>query len=132
MESAIAQIVEHVQHQNVFNQSAKKTIDEVMDEAKAHQKCFREVAKVLQNHEQHIINNGAVAQQMAQYIDALIKDNENKSLWIGTLRDAAVAQAQVLQQHQLGQEAIAGVPKDVHESTTTTDTHRDGTNGDGR
>ena len=66
---------------------------------------------VLQNHEQHIANSGAVAQQMAQYIDALIKDNENKSLWIGTLRDAAVVQAQVLQQYQMGQEAIAGVLK---------------------
>ena len=111
MESAIARIAEHVQHQNVFNQSAKTSIDQLVEEAKAHQKCFQEVAKVLQNHEQHIANSGAVAQQMAQYIDALIKDNENKTLWIGTLRDAAVAQAQVLQQHQMGQEAIAGVLK---------------------
>ena len=111
LESAIAEIAGHVQHQNVFNQSAKKSIDEVVEEVKAHQKCFQEVEKVLQNHEQHITNNGAVAQQMAQYIDALIKENENKSLWIATLRNEAVAQAHVLQQHQMGQEAIAGVLK---------------------
>ena len=111
MQKAIAKIAEHVQHQNVFNQSAKTSTDELVEEAKAHQKCFQEVAKVLQNHEQHIANSGAVAQQMAQYIDAFIKENENKSLWIGTLRNEAVAQAQLLQQHQLGQEAIAGVLK---------------------
>ena len=111
MELAIARIAEHVQHQNVFNQSAKTSIDQLVEEAKAHQKCFQEVAKVLQNHEQHIANSCAVAQQMEQYIDAPIKDNENKSLWIGTLMDAAVAQAQVLQQYQMGQESIAGVLK---------------------
>ena len=60
-------------------------------------KSFQEGVKVLQNHEQRITNSGAVAQQTVQYIDELIKENENKSLWIGTLRDAAVARAKVLQ-----------------------------------
>ena len=48
---------------------------------------------------------------MAQNINALIKENENKSIWIATLRHKAEAQAQVLQQDQLGQEDIAGVFK---------------------
>ena len=111
MESAISQIAEQAQHQNVFIQSAKTSIDEAVDEVKTHQKNFQEVAKVLQNHEQHIENNGAVAKQMEQYINALIRENENKSLRIDTPRNEAVAQAHVLQQHQLGQEAIAGVLK---------------------
>ena len=80
MQKAIAKIAERVQHQDVFNQSAKTSIDELVNEAKAHQKNFQEVAKVLQNHEQHVANSGAVAQQIAQYIDAFAKENENKSL----------------------------------------------------
>ena len=66
---------------------------------------------MLQNHEQHIANNGSIAQEMAQYIDGLIEDNENMSLWIGMLMRESKAQAQVLQQHRLGQEVIAEVIK---------------------
>ena len=43
MQKGIAKIVEHVQHQNAFNQSAKTSIDELVDEAKAHQKNFQEL-----------------------------------------------------------------------------------------
>ena len=63
MQKAIAKIAEHVQHQNVFNQSAKTSIDEVVEEVQAHQRNFQEVAKARQNHEQHIVNSGPVAQQ---------------------------------------------------------------------
>ena len=65
----------------------------------------------IRSHERHIANNGAVAREKAQCINALNKENENKSIWIGTMKDEAMEQARVLQQHQLGQEAIAGVVK---------------------
>ena len=56
-------------------------------------------------------NHGAASEQMAQYIGELLKENENKSLWIGTLMNESRAQAQVLEQHRLGQEVIAEVIK---------------------
>ena len=79
----------------------------MVEEVKALQKSFQEVANVLRNNELHITNSDAVELQMAQYIDSLIKEKENKSLWIGTPMDEAVAQARVLQQHQLKHESIA-------------------------
>ena len=61
-----------------------------MEEVNTHQKSFKEVAKDLQNHEQHNANNGAVAQQMVQYINSLFEENEDKSHWISTLRNEAM------------------------------------------
>ena len=68
------------------------------------QGLFQEVVRVLQNHEQHIAKNGAASVEMAQYINALINDNENKSLWIGT--PVSESQTQILQQHQIGQQSL--------------------------
>ena len=48
---------------------------------------------------------------MAQYINALVQENENKNLWIGSLVREAEAQTQVLWQHHLGQQVLAEVIK---------------------
>ena len=48
---------------------------------------------------------------MTGYINALIQDNENKTVWIGQLMNSAKEQALILQQHQFGQEVLAGVIK---------------------
>ena len=66
---------------------------------------------MLQNHHQFIAKNGSASEEMAGYIRELIRDNENKSLWIGTLMNEARSQAQVLQQHQIGQQVLAEVLK---------------------
>ena len=69
------------------------------------------MGSILQIHEQHITANGAVSQEMAQYVNALIQDNEKKRMWIESLMRESQAQAEVLRQHQMGQQAIAGVLK---------------------
>ena len=107
LEAAISKIAEHItQHierQDLFNKSANSSISALVGEVKAHQGHFQEVAKILQSHEQHIANSGAASQEMAQYINALVQENEKKSLWIGTLMREVQAQAQELQQHEMGQ-----------------------------
>ena len=101
MENAITQIAERVEGQNTFNESMKTTMTLLVEEVKTHHGNFQEVAWVLQNHHQFIAKNGTVSEEMAGYIKELIRDNENKSLWIGILMNEARAQALVLQQHQI-------------------------------
>ena len=65
---------------------------------------------MLQGHEQHIVKNGAASQEMAQYINALISENEKKTLWIAIPTKESQA-PEVLRQHQQGQVALAGMIK---------------------
>ena len=66
---------------------------------------------MLQNHEQRILTNGTASQEMAQYINAMALDNENKRQWITILMKETQAQAEVLRQHHLGQRVLAEVIK---------------------
>ena len=80
---------------------------------RVHQDNFQEVARILQTHEQHIVSHGTASQEMVQYINALIEDTEKKRAWIATLLKESQAQMQVLRQHEMGQQAIAGVIKSM-------------------
>ena len=111
VENAITQIAENIQQQNAFNESAKSSVAGVVDEIKKHQEHFQEVVRVLQNHEQRILTNGTASQEMAQYINAMALDNENKRQWITILMKETQAQAEVLRQHHLGQQVLAEVIK---------------------
>ena len=111
VENAITQIAEHIQQQNVFNESARSSVTGVVEEIKKHQEQFQEVVRVLQNHEQRILTNGVASQEMSQYINGLALDNENKKQWIGILMKETQAQAEVLRQHHLGQQVLAAVIK---------------------
>ena len=79
MENAIAQIVDKVQRQNTFNESARASIVGLVEEVKTHQGNLRDVARVLQSHEQHIVRNGAASQEAVQYNNALAQENEKKT-----------------------------------------------------
>ena len=111
VETAITQIVEYTQRQDVFNESTKTSFNGLVDEVKKHQNGFREVVSILQVHAQHITMSETVSQQMAQFVDALIKDNERKNLWIGNLARETEAQNEVLQQHHARQQVLAEVIK---------------------
>ena len=50
---------------------------------------------------------------MAQYINALIKENENKTVWISSLMRESQEQTRVLREHQLGLQVQAEVIKAV-------------------
>ena len=110
-EAAIAYIAEHIQRQEVFNKSAITSINGIVDEIKNHQEGFRGIAAILQVHEQHITVNGAVSQQMAQYVNALIEENEKKTLWIANQMKESQAQREVLLQHGIGQQVLAEMIK---------------------
>ena len=78
-----------------------------LQKVKTHHGTFQDVGFVLQNQERYIANNGVVAQKMAQYINVLVKDNQNMSLMIESMMNANNEQARVLQQHQFGQQVLA-------------------------
>ena len=86
-----------------------------MEEVRKHQDLFQETVRVLQNHEQDIVRTGTTSQEMVQFINALVQENAKKEMWIGSLMREAQAQAQVLQQHQQGQQILAEVMKRMME-----------------
>ena len=87
----------------------KTSIAGLVQEDQKHQDCFMEVVRVLQNHEQHILQNGAASQEMAQYVNVLLQDNQSQSLCIASLMKEALAQAEVLREHHVGQHVLAEV-----------------------
>ena len=66
---------------------------------------------IMQVHEQYIVRSCVVTQEMAQYVNALIKDNEEKSMRIANLVREFQAQSEVLRQQQMGQQVLAEVLK---------------------
>ena len=111
VEAAIGKIAEHIQRLDVFNESARTSINGVFEEVKKHQETFSGMATVLQAHELHIAQNGAMSQDMARFVNALIQDNETKRLWIESLARANQEQSEVLREHQMGQQVLAEMIK---------------------
>ena len=85
----------------------------VSEEVGRHQNNFREVVRILQTHEEHMVKTGATSQEMAQRINALIQENANKTVWISSLMRDSQEQTRVLRQHQLGLQVQAEVIKAV-------------------
>ena len=56
---------------------------------------------------------GAASQEIAQYINALIKENENKTAWISSLVREYQEKTHILRQHELGLHVHAEVIKRV-------------------
>ena len=89
----------------------RRSITCLEKQVKIHQDNFHEVVRILQAHEQFIVNTGSITQGIAQNVVELSKDNEKNRMWIGEMMRENQAQAQVLRQHEMGQQAIAGVIK---------------------
>ena len=113
MEAAITRIAEIVQEQNNAIEGSKALMISLAEEVTTHRDNFQKVAMVMQVHEQHIVRSGTVTQEMAQYINALVQDNEQKRMLIGSLMRECQAQTEVLRQHHLGQHVLAGVIKQM-------------------
>ena len=84
IETSIAQNAEHVQLQNMFNKGVRASFTSLAEEVGKHQNNFREVARIFQAHEEHIVRTGAASQEMAQRINVLIKENATKTVWISS------------------------------------------------
>ena len=113
IEIAIKQIGEQIQRQDTFNEGVRASFTSLSEEVKQHQNNFREVARIFQAHEEHIVKTGAATKEMAQRINALIKENENKTVWISSLMRESQEQTHILLQHQLGLQVQAEVIKVV-------------------
>ena len=102
IENTIAKIAEQVQRQIPFDEGVRASFTGLAEEVGKYQNNFREVVWIFQTHEEHIVKNGAVSQEMAQRINALIKENENKTVWISSLVRNSQEQTHILRQHELG------------------------------
>ena len=111
LQNAVTEIVEHVKKQIMFNESTRTSVAGLVQEDQKHQDCIMEVVRVLMNHEQHILQNCAASQEIAQNINVLLQDNQSQSLCIASLMKEALAQAEVLREHHVGQHVLAEVIK---------------------
>ena len=80
-------------------------ISSIVDEDNIHRDNFQKVGMIMQVHEQSIARSGVVTQEMAQYVNRLIRENE-KSLRIASLVKEYQVQSEVLRQQQMGQQVI--------------------------
>ena len=113
IETAIARIVEQLQRQISFNEGVRASFTSLGEEVNKHQNNFREVARIFQAHEEHIIKTGAAYQQMAQCINSLVRESENNTVWISSVMRETQEQTQVLRQHEVGLQVRAEVLKRV-------------------
>ena len=67
--------------------------------------------RVLQAHKIKIDKTGSAVREMAQFINELAHENEEKSMWIGSMLKEARAQAGVLREHQARQQVLAEAMK---------------------
>ena len=113
LDSAVTRICESIQRLNAFTENASAAINGLAGEAQKHQDTFREVGRILLNHEEHIHQTGVASQEMAQYINALIEESQKKTLLVGSLMMENQEQNQVLQRQEIRQHVLAEVIKDV-------------------
>ena len=129
LEAAITQIADFIQQQNASIESSRALMNGLVEEVKAHQDNFQKLGKVMQVHERHIVQSGTITQEMAQYINALVQENEQKNLRIASLTKEYQAQADVLRQHQMGQQVIAEVVKRIIAGQGQQQTQQQGVTG---
>ena len=85
MDAAIWKIAEHAQRQDNVAESSRVSIQGLVDEVNIHRNNFQNVVMIMQIHEQYIVWSGVVTQEMAQHNNALVRDNQNKNVWIENL-----------------------------------------------
>ena len=85
VERAFREIAQLVQGQATFNESTQRSIACLEKQVKIHLDNIHEVVRILQVHEQHIVNTGAVTQGIALNAVELSKDNEKNRMWIGEM-----------------------------------------------
>ena len=78
IEIAITQIWEQVRRQDTFNEGVRASFTSLAEDFGKHQNNFGDVVRILQTHEEHIVKTGAASQEMAQYINALIRETRTR------------------------------------------------------
>ena len=131
LETAIIQIAEVVQQQNAAIESSRALMNNLVEEVNTHRDNFQKVGMIMQVHEQYIVRSGVVTQEMAQYVNALIRENEEKSLRIASLAKEYQVQSEVLRQQHEGQQVLAEVLKMVMAGRRQEQQQHQGTTGTG-
>ena len=90
---------------------SRASVQGLFEEVSIPRANFQKVGMIMQVHEQHIVVSGVVTQEMAQYVNALIRENEKKSMQIESLVKEFQVQSEILRQHQEGQQVLAEVLK---------------------
>ena len=103
--NAITQVAVFVQQQNASIESSRALMSSLVEDVNIHRDNFQKVGMIMQVHEQSIARSGVVTQEMAQYVNRLIRENE-KSLRIASLVKEYQVQSEVLRQQQMGQQVI--------------------------
>ena len=80
---AFREIAQLVQGQATFNESSKRAIACLEKQVKIHRDNFHEVVRILQAHEQDIVNTGSITQGLSRNVVELSKDNEKNRMWMG-------------------------------------------------
>ena len=78
METVIMQIAEFVQQQNSALESSRVLVNSIVEEVETRQDNFQKLGLIMHIHEQHIVQSGAITQEMTQYMNALIQENPQK------------------------------------------------------
>ena len=111
LETAIIQIAEVAQQQNAAIESSRALMSSLVEEVNTHRVNFQKVGMIMQVHEQYIVRSGVVTQEMAQYVNALIREKEQKRTRIASVGKEYQVQSDVLRQQQEGQHVLAEVLK---------------------
>ena len=111
LEAAITRIADFVQKQNSTLESSRALVNSLVEEVNTHRENFQKVGMIMQVHEQYIVRSGVRTHEMAQFVNALIRENEQKSMRIEVLAREYQAHAEVIRQQQVGQQVIAEVVK---------------------
>ena len=85
---------------NSFNYAVRASFTSLAEQVNKRQDNFREVVRIFQAHEEYIVKTGEASQEMAQNINAFIRESEKKTLWIGNLMRDAQEKTRVLRQHE--------------------------------
>ena len=83
--NAITQVAVFVQQQNASIEGSRALMNSLVEEVNSHCDNFQKAGMIMQVNEQYIVRSGVVTQEMAQYINALIRENELKSMRIESL-----------------------------------------------
>ena len=86
-------------------------LNSIGDEVDINHTNFQKVRMIMQDHEQYIVESCVLTIEMAQYVNALIKENAQKGLIIGSFVRECQVQSEVLRQQLEGQQVLAEVLK---------------------
>ena len=95
-ETAIAQIEDFAQQQNAAVESSRALMNSLAEEVNTHRDSFQKVGMTMQVHEQYVVRSGVRTHEMAEFVNALIRENEQKNMRSDVLAREYQVHAEIL------------------------------------